>query len=523
VFFGNDERRGGLAMKKRLVGLVVWCLLLLAACASPTQQDRELASSASCMTIANGTYVIKSRSSGKALEVQNSGLSDNARVQQWEYVGIPTQQWRLERQSDGYYKILNNNSGKSLHVENASPNKSVRITQLGYTGVNHQRWCFVDVGYGYVAIAAKHSNRDIAVLGNDNGAPAQQYDTISPNGNFNWKLEKVAGTVTPPTTTGTLRAAADAKGFNIGVAVNGWALENNPTYKTIVATEFNMLTPENDMKWFMLRPNATTYNFAPADRLVTFAQSNRQQVRGHTLVWDVTLPAWLLNGNYSSAQVRTLFRDHIFTVMRHYQGKVKYWDVVNEALLDGKNQAGVDTSNFWYRKVGADYIEQSFRWAREADPSAKLFYNDFFTEGLNPKANAQYTLLKNLKAKGVPIDGVGLQMHLDHNDPPRKADLIANINRLSDLGLEVQITEIDVLVGGSKPSAAVAAKQTEIYRTALEACREARNCNTYVTWGVSDSLFYFRYPNGDYDAAFIWDVNYKRKPAYEAIRQALLK
>jgi endo-1,4-beta-xylanase len=525
-------------MNRRFLCTVVLAVFL-AACNTPTIQPDTLESSASCLNIDKGTYVIKSRPSGKALEVQNSSLSDNARVQQWDYVNIPTQQWRVERLSDGFYKILNNNSGKSLHVENASLAKGVRVTQWPYTGSGNQRWCFVDVGYGYVAIAAKHSNRDVAVLGNDNGALAQQYDTISPNGNFNWKLEKINGTVTPPPTTpGTLRAAAGAKGFNIGVAVNGWALANVPEYRNIVAKEFNMVTPENDMKWFMIHSQGrNSYNFGPADRIVDFARQNNQEVRGHTLVWDederlknskgeltTTLPRWLFQSGYTPAQLNDILREHIFTVMGHYKGKVKYWDVVNEALLPQKNQAGIDTSGFWYRNLGASYIENSFRWARQADPSAKLFYNDFNTDGLNAKSNAQYNLLKSLKAKGVPIDGVGLQMHLDHNFPPSKADLIANFNRLSDLGLEVHITEIDVLIGTANPDATMLAKQAGMYRTALEACREAKNCTSYVTWGLTDSINYTAgFSSYGYDAAFLWDVNYKPKPAYEAVRQSLLK
>jgi endo-1,4-beta-xylanase len=530
---------GFIVIRQSLHTVFLGLLIFLAACNTSVVQPDTLSTAASCLNIDNGIYVIKSRSSGKALEVQNSSLSDNARIQQWDYVKILTQQWRVERLSDGYYKIVNNNSGKSLHVENASLDKLARLTQWSYTGANNQRWCFADVGGGYVAIAAKHSNRDVAVLGNANGAPAQQYDTISPNGNFNWKLEKITGTVTPPPTTpGTLRAAADRKGLKIGVAINGWALTNIPQYRTIVAKEFNMLTPENDMKWFMIHNEGRNkYNFGPADRTVEFARQNNQEVRGHTLVWDederlknskgeltTTLPRWLFQSGYTPAQLNDILREHIFAVMGHYKGKVNYWDVVNEALLPDANQAGVDTSGFWYRNLGANYIEKSFRWAREADPTAKLFYNDFNTDGLSAKSNAQYNLLKSLKAKGVPIDGVGLQMHLDHNFPPSKADVLANFNRLSDLGLEVQITEIDVLIGTANPDVALLAKQAAIYRTVLEACLEAKRCTSFVTWGLSDSINYTAgFSSYGYDAAFLWDVNYKPKPAYEAVRQTLLK
>src|SRR5205807_10088662 len=137
-------------------------------------------------------------------------------------------------------------------------------------------------------------------------------------------------------------------------------------------------------------------------------------------------PNWLTNGHFCRGQLIAILRDHIHTVVGRYRGRVAQWDVVNEGISGG----------FWLDGIGPDYVDMAFRFAHEADASAKLFYNDTDDEGLGGRANAVYDAVKALKARGVPIDGVGLEAHFDLNSPPL-SDVVANMRRLKDLGLEV--------------------------------------------------------------------------------------
>ncbi len=174
------------------------------------------------------------------------------------------------------------------------------------------------------------------------------------------------------------------------------------------------------------------------------------KVRGHCLVWGRYNPDWLTQGHFTTRQLSQLLREHITRVMKHYCGQVFAWDVVNEAL----DENGKVRDSLWYNQPGIGlagkgtaYIEQVFRWAHEADPHALLFYNEAEGEGMNRKSDAIYAMVKDFKRRGVPIDGVGLQMHIPTLDADMQAvaaDVSANIARLTALGVQVHITELDV-------------------------------------------------------------------------------
>ncbi|MGA7947333.1 MAG: endo-1,4-beta-xylanase [Candidatus Sulfotelmatobacter sp.] len=170
------------------------------------------------------------------------------------------------------------------------------------------------------------------------------------------------------------------------------------------------------------------------------------KVRGHCLVWDHNNPDWLAQGHFTTQQLSRLLHEHITRVMRHYAGQVFAWDVINEAL----DEKGNVRESLWYDQPGigfsqqrTKYIEQVFRWAHKADPKALLFYNEAEGEALNRKSDAIYAMIKDFRNRGVPIHGVGLQMHvpmLDANIPA----IAANITRLTALGVQVHFTELDV-------------------------------------------------------------------------------
>ena len=316
----------------------------------------------------------------------------------------------------------------------------------------------------------------------------------------------------------SLRSLAQNRGIVIGAAVAINALRNEPVYREVLAREFSSLTAENAMKFMFVHPERDRYDFTDADTLVTFAEDNNMKVRGHTLVWHIQLPQWLTEGKFTRQQLLQILQDHIYTVVGRYRGKVFAWDVVNEGIAD--NNALRDT--IWLRGIGPEYIDLAFRWAHEADPKARLFYNDYGGEGLGAKSDAIYNLVRGMLQRGLPIHGVGLQMHVGLNNAPPPADVAANIQRLTALGLDVHITEMDVKIqNGTGTESERFAAQAKIYRDMLGVCLSKRNCKAFVLWGFTDKHSWIPWYTKKPDAALIFDNSYRPKPAYNALREVL--
>jgi endo-1,4-beta-xylanase len=322
----------------------------------------------------------------------------------------------------------------------------------------------------------------------------------------------------------SLREYADRAGVLVGAAVNP-ALLKEEAYASTLAREFNMVEPENAMKWAAVRPTRTAFNFGPGDRLVAFAREHGMKVRGHCLAWAKYNPAWLSKGSFTPGELSRLLREHITTVMRHYAGQVFAWDVVNEAF---DARGGVEHS-VWYdapgvglKGRGTAYIEQAFRWAREADPKALLFYNDYDAEAVNAKSDAVYAMVKDFKSRGVPIDGVGLQTHVFDLSTEGIASMEANIERLTALGVQVQVTEMDVGLplgaDGRPANRADLARQADIYRFAASACLRQPGCTAFQTWGFTDKYTWIPgYTKGAKGEPLPFDRAYAPKPAYESL------
>ena len=325
----------------------------------------------------------------------------------------------------------------------------------------------------------------------------------------------------------TLREYADRAGVLVGAAVEPRYF-SEPKYAETLAREFNMLTAENVMKWGTLRPSRGRFNFEPGDRLVAFAQKHRMKVRGHTLLWSEYNPRWLVQGSFTPAQMSAMLREHITRVMRHYRGKVFAWDVANEVFLaDGSVEPSVwyDRPGIGLKGKGTAYVEQAFRWARAADPDALLFYNDYDTEGVNPKSDAVYEMVKDFKRRGVPVDGVGIQAHIVDLEAKDLATVEANLARLAALGLEIHITEMDVGlpvdVSGRVADESLLKRQAEIYRQVAEACLRQPRCTAFQTWGFTDKYTWIpNFTKGAKGAPLPFDRHYGRKPAYEALLEA---
>jgi endo-1,4-beta-xylanase len=310
-----------------------------------------------------------------------------------------------------------------------------------------------------------------------------------------------------------LRWHADRARFLVGAAVDMNALAKDRAYADLLAREVNAVVAENVMKPESLQPSEGSFDYSVADRLVAFARKHGMRVRGHTLVWHAQLPKWMNESRCKDAEL--LMRRHIQTVVRHFKGKIVAWDVVNEGIDDADGVGLRQT--FWYRCVGPDYIEKAFQWAHAADPSAKLFYNDYGIEQDGDKSEAVYALVKSLKEKGVPIHGVGLQTHLD--GPISAIFLERYMKRLTDLGLEVQITEMDVRLK-LPPSRGSLERQAAAYGTVLSVCLANPRCSAFVMWGITDRYSWVPYSFEGHGEALIFDASLKPKAAHAAMLAA---
>jgi endo-1,4-beta-xylanase len=325
--------------------------------------------------------------------------------------------------------------------------------------------------------------------------------------------------LTPKTVLTSLRSLAQARHFSIGTAVDVDALQSEPQYSEKLASEFNMVTPEVTMKFDATEPQRGVYTFSEADSIVVFAGEHDMQVRGHNLVWYQALPVWLTAGKFTRSELMTILHDHIFAEVAHYRGQVNIWDVVNEAV----NVDGSLRDSIWLRGIGPDYLDLAFRWAHEANPQARLFYNDYGGEGLGRKSDAIYALLKGLLQRGVPINGIGLQMHVSLDSYPKPRDVLVNMQRLVALGLEVQITEMDVRIqGDARSMQAKLEVQASIYRDMLSTCLSVNKCTAFVMWGFTDAHSWIPAYTGHPDAPLIFDQKYRPKPAYFALEGVFL-
>ena len=314
----------------------------------------------------------------------------------------------------------------------------------------------------------------------------------------------------------SLRELGEAAGVLIGAAVEPEDMAWEPLYNPIVAREFSIITTENVLKFGLVRKSENRYVFGSADVIVDFAAQNGLQVRGHTLVWHEQLPKWLKVADYDSEALSALLEEHIKTLVGRYKGRIQHWDVLNEAVdWDGSMR---DT--IWLENLGPDYVDQVFYWAHEADPGAKLFYNDFSAEGLGDKSDAVYELVKGMVERGVPIDGVGFQGHFGIEEPPSATEVAANIERLTDLGLEVQFTEVDVRIPEPVTDEKLQA-QADVYWNMLNVCVQNPGCTTFITWGVTDKFSWIPSFLDGYDAGLLLDAAYEPKPAYWALRDVL--
>ncbi|MEU3166315.1 endo-1,4-beta-xylanase [Streptosporangium sp. NPDC006930] len=298
----------------------------------------------------------------------------------------------------------------------------------------------------------------------------------------------------------TLGAAAQQSGRYFGAAIAAGRLGDSQ-YTTIANREFDMITAENEMKINATEPNQNQFNFSSGDRIYNWAVQNGKRVRGHTLAWHSQQPGWM--EAMSGSALRQAMINHINGVMNHYKGKIYAWDVVNEAFADG-NSGGRRDSNL--QRTGNDWIEVAFRTARAADPAAKLCYNDYNIDNWSwAKTQGVYNMVRDFKARGVPIDCVGLQSHFN-SQSAYNSNYRTTIQSFAALGVDVQITELDIQGGSAQTYAAV-----------VNDCLAVARCTGITVWGVRDSDSWL----GANTSPLLFDGNGNKKAAYTSVLNAL--
>ncbi len=360
----------------------------------------------------------------------------------------------------------------------------------------------------------------------------------------------------------TLKSAYE-DAFLIGNIIAGGFHAEDPPYRqddrelAILAREYNCLTSENNMKMMFVQPEEGVFNFKGTDAAVNFAESNDMLYVGHALVWHSMVPNWIFkykNGKEVSREdLIDRMRTHIYTLVGRYKGRIKYWDVVNEAIdtkyiedpKTGKNkQVAFFRESPWMKIIGPEYIEMAFQFAHEADPDALLIYNDFsmFEE---PKARFAAGLYRYLKSKGIAIHGIGFQGHY-HLKYPSLASLQKSIDIISAVGAQISISELDVgilpLIDDYKGADVdkkveldkklnpyvdgvpqkILAQQAVRYRELFELFMHNRDHIERVTfWGMLDQYSWINdWPvKGRTAAPLLFDRNYDAKPAYTALKQ----
>ncbi len=322
----------------------------------------------------------------------------------------------------------------------------------------------------------------------------------------------------------TKPALAASSPFPVGAALSPRYLHKHPEYTAVAIREFSSVTAENAMKPRGLSRGRGKYHWSTADSLADFARKHRKQLHGHTLVWHESVPEWVKSFSGDPAAYEAILQEYIFDVGTHFRGKVKSWDVVNEALSDS---AGAMRKSVWLTHLGPGYVARSFRYARQADPDAKLFYNEYGVEYDSVKLAAALRMVDDFRQRNVPLDGIGLQMHISISTP--EAGIRKALREFARRGLLVHISELDVRINTTKDSllnetpelfAKQAEKVRQVVRAYVEEVPPAQRF-AITTWGVADPNSWVMKFRKKEDYPLLFDKNYRPKKAYFAFLDGL--
>lgn len=315
----------------------------------------------------------------------------------------------------------------------------------------------------------------------------------------------------------TLADASRKAGLDFGFAVSVGDMANEGQQQ-FIKKNCSVLVAENLMKMESIRPNRRFWNWSDVDRFVQFAVDNKIAVKYHVLVWHQQNSTFINQLN-SRDDALSFLDEHIPAVMEHCKGKIKYYDVVNEMF----NEDGTRRENVWQRLMGDDYIEHALRLARDADPDAKLYLNEYNNENVgNTKADAMYEMAKDFVARGVPLDGIGMQLHLAADLPYDENAIRENVRRYAKLGLDVSFSEVDVRLP-VKNTQQYEAAQRDVYLSLLKIALEEPNVKSFIIWGISDKNSWVPRTFGGYCNALPFDAQYNAKPFYAEMTEMIKK
>lgn len=325
----------------------------------------------------------------------------------------------------------------------------------------------------------------------------------------------------------SLKDMGTNKGIQIGVFAAYNYITERP-YREIVGSEFEYVIVDGQPNWSFedgdLRPGPEQYDFTRLDKMVRFAEERKMPFRIQHYVWgeERWLPNWLKEGDYSREELLGFIKDHIHTVGARYKGRVREYTVVNEAFT--RKLRDKNLTEWWGDRLGYEYIDKSFQWAREADPNAILILNDFDNEVENQYSDEMYMYTKDALARGIPIDAIGMQMHLDGSRPPQKEAVVKNMRRFANLGLKIYITEFDVNMHDLYlPKEQEYEIQARIYKDMMAACVEVGKavCPNFGLLGLTDKQSWYKGIGISDATPLSFDNDYNPKPAWFALRQAL--
>lgn len=326
--------------------------------------------------------------------------------------------------------------------------------------------------------------------------------------------------------TSTLKQAAN---FPVGNVISAAKLSENTYLKTLLNKEFNSLTAENDMKMASMFTGPDTYDFSKGDAIVNYAKTNGFRVHGHALVWHASIPNWLKNYGGTDAEFEAQVKGYIKATVAHFAtfktdaGKpiVESWDVVNEHFTSDATNA------IFYTRMGADYVSKCFKWAREADPNVKLFYNDYSLSSQSTKATQVVDMVSSFKANNIPIDGIGMQMHIDYQYPDLNT-LKSNVSLLANTGLLIHFSELDMTVNKDKSLTSFTTQrsnaQKERYKNVALVYKTIPASQQFgVTfWGVRDTdSWLLNFHNNPAEWPLLFDASYNYKPAFFGFLEGL--
>lgn len=334
-----------------------------------------------------------------------------------------------------------------------------------------------------------------------------------------------------------LRAIAARRGITFGTAVQGRWLRRDPAYAAAVAREAAILVPEGEGKWDSLQPRPGRFTLEEMAPILDFAAAHGQSVRGHTLGWHTAMPRWVWAALDGAPRARAagLLEQHVAGVMALTRGRIADWDVVNEAIADPDLLPNQDLRDgVWHEALGAGWIDLAFRTARAADPACRLVINDYGLEASWPRADEKRArmlrLLRGLKARGVPVDALGIQAHMPLDQPFAPAPFARFLREVRGMGLDVLLTELDVIepTGATLRDADIQARDAAVAERAhaVVATAVAEGCRMVLTWGLSDPFSWLnawapaRRADGATVRALPLDAAHRPKPMWHALARA---